>query len=748
MEYLVLIVVLVSLAAAQNNPGNWTVNNPVTGGGLPTGVANGSVLLSNGVSRPGVYQSKPVIDVRDIAGVDCTGTTDSSTALNALTVVDGITRKTLSFRGCPSIRLTSQWLIKGQAFTEIDLGGIFATGGAAQGGTDIFGCSGTADAVIRIDDSGFSYFHGGTIEAKGSSCTSSFVGSIRVTNSQTGGYTSTRNTFNNLFLTSNAGGAAITGYYGFKLDGSPNQEGFGLHHLDVQCQISSGSYGIWVNDQNADSTDLDQESNISGCYQGVRVDAGTFRARNSHIAGNGSYAIYGAGGANFYEGQNGCFQEISNIVSAETSGAFLNGSGSNGIACWRSIHNNAIGFPTIDPALYPIRAAAGTFTMWNNDFGNGGVAVAIHNNAILGDDTNGLTGPSSSVYDLGGNQLSNSGNAVPYLLTFQPTQKQNSFLGPVSTVVNGTTPAAGTSNDWALLPSGAPNSSGNFSYPSSRLIFSHPFYNATAPVMDQFATRNVGDSSATTTTLATTYKSPAGYTITPAIAIQPQVSGLTFSVVAAPAFSPIGSNVTNAGMPGGVTYSYVLVAKGGCGSSAASAAGTTTTGATTLNTTNYNVIHIQATAGAWGFDVYRTVGGATQGKIGTALATDYSGGGTGYLSFNDTGLTGDATTAPVSNTSGCSSLAGNLLFSNGKGQHINTQAASNDIVGTLATSSSTTASVVFTTNYTATPVCVLTPQTTGLTSWYLSAIGTSGFTVTVAPSGTYKFGYHCLGNPN
>jgi len=66
----------------------------------------------------------------------------------------------------------------------------------------------------------------------------------------------------------------------------------------------------------------------------------------------------------------------------------------------------------------------------------------------------------------------------------------------------------------------------------------------------------------------------------------------------------------------------------------------------------------------------------------------------------------------------------------------------------VATSSSTTAAVTFTTNYTATPVCVLTPQTTGLTSWYLSAIGTSGFTVTVAPSGTYTFGYICMGNPN
>lgn len=91
---------------------------------------------------------------------------------------------------------------------------------------------------------------------------------------------------------------------------------------------------------------------------------------------------------------------------------------------------------------------------------------------------------------------------------------------------------------------------------------------------------------------------------------------------------------------------------------------------------------------------------------------------------------------------------GNLYFRGGKGQHIKTQAANNDIVGTVSVSSSTTASVSFTTSYTAAPVCVLTPQTAGLTSWYLSAISATGFTVTVAPSGSYTFGYHCIGNPN
>lgn len=106
------------------------------------------------------------------------------------------------------------------------------------------------------------------------------------------------------------------------------------------------------------------------------------------------------------------------------------------------------------------------------------------------------------------------------------------------------------------------------------------------------------------------------------------------------------------------------------------------------------------------------------------------------ITFNASSWTLTGTSAP------------NLGFGQSKGQHFVTQAAANDMAGTVGVASSTTASVAFTTNYTNTPVCVLTPQTTGLTSWYLSAISNSGFTVTVAPSGTYTFGYICIGNPN
>jgi hypothetical protein len=57
--------------------------------GVPNGVAKGSALVSNGVSQPSVYQSKPVIDVRDY-GATCTGIAhDDTTSIQAAVTAAG-----------------------------------------------------------------------------------------------------------------------------------------------------------------------------------------------------------------------------------------------------------------------------------------------------------------------------------------------------------------------------------------------------------------------------------------------------------------------------------------------------------------------------------------------------------------------------------------------------------------------------------------------------------------------------------
>ena len=92
------------------------------------------------------------------------------------------------------------------------------------------------------------------------------------------------------------------------------------------------------------------------------------------------------------------------------------------------------------------------------------------------------------------------------------------------------------------------------------------------------------------------------------------------------------------------TYTYKLVARLADGSTTeAGAASTTAAGHATLSAANYNALSWSAVSGAASYDVYRTVGGATQGKIASATTA---------LSLSDTGLAGGGETAPTVDTTG------------------------------------------------------------------------------------------------
>jgi hypothetical protein len=85
------------------------------------------------------------------------------------------------------------------------------------------------------------------------------------------------------------------------------------------------------------------------------------------------------------------------------------------------------------------------------------------------------------------------------------------------------------------------------------------------------------------------------------------------------------------------TYTYRLVAVAVDGSkTAAGTASSTATGVATLSALNYNALSWSAVTGAASYEVYRTVGGATQGRVYAGAA----------LAVNDTGLVGDGATAP------------------------------------------------------------------------------------------------------
>lgn len=92
---------------------------------------------------------------------------------------------------------------------------------------------------------------------------------------------------------------------------------------------------------------------------------------------------------------------------------------------------------------------------------------------------------------------------------------------------------------------------------------------------------------------------------------------------------------------------YKIVATNATGHSAVGQGTQIATANATLTGTNYNQINWQAVPGASGYDVYRTATNGTSpttvGKIGSTTTT---------VTFNDTGLAGDAVVPSVVNTSG------------------------------------------------------------------------------------------------
>jgi hypothetical protein len=113
--------------------------------------------------------------------------------------------------------------------------------------------------------------------------------------------------------------------------------------------------------------------------------------------------------------------------------------------------------------------------------------------------------------------------------------------------------------------------------------------------------------------------------------------------------TPGAITVSPQGTPGAATWTYKLVALNANGSTEAGAAGSTTTGNATLTGVNFNRLTWTAVTGAIGYWIYRTVSGGTPATIGRIATVG------AVTTFDDTGFTGDTTTAPTVNTSGLDS---------------------------------------------------------------------------------------------
>jgi hypothetical protein len=359
MRTILIFLILSAISASQqtSNPtGGGVTNNPGAGGGgsVPTGVANGSALVSNGVSQPPVYQTKATIDVRDTAGIDCTGNTDSSTALN--TIFGAISNKKLIIPAGCQLRADSALTIQGQSAFIIEGEGERPD---INGGPSIFGCNGVSGPLLTINRSGYGRLTGFGVYPHGVNAicaSSSFTESIRITNSGAPGVTSTQHVIDHMGFTPNVQGGTIANYIGIRVFGAPNQEHMIFRDNWFNCQNSTGSIGIDI-DPTASNSDnnLAEGNSIAACFQGIATN-GNIRIVQNHM-NNGAFSVFGANGANIFIGS--CISGPVNIFyneASDGSGPFINSNNDSNGGCnnGENLIGNEIGISDLGANQYPV----------------------------------------------------------------------------------------------------------------------------------------------------------------------------------------------------------------------------------------------------------------------------------------------------------------------------------------------------------------------------------------------------------
>lgn len=305
----------------------------------------------------------------NIPGVDCSGLTDSSAALNSLFA--NLTNKAPVLpEGC-QIRADHRLLIQGQES--------FALTGAGErpvfpGGASIFGCNGEGGALLTINRSGHWRLAGFGVYPQGIAALcpsgSNFTRSVDIDNSGMDGFTTTSGIIERMAFTSNIQGRSIPGYIGVNITGTPNTEHMELRNNWINCENAAGSQGIRIAGQNSDN-DLAEGNEITNCWQAIRQEIGNIRIIQNHFGENGNYSVFGPGGAQIYVRQ--CVSGPMNIYWNEESdgGPFINSNDDQNGGCTRgwNVEGNIIGVADIGPTQYPVNLGTAwvTYRFIGND---------------------------------------------------------------------------------------------------------------------------------------------------------------------------------------------------------------------------------------------------------------------------------------------------------------------------------------------------------------------------------------------
>jgi hypothetical protein len=591
-----------------------------------------------------VPQSKPVIDVRDL-GVDCTGVADASTILNALTgnaptTNNAITNRTLSFANCPNVNLANTWLIKNQASFKIDA---FTRSGSAAKGTTITwsgAASGTMVDMEYVD--GFEvhgiYFFGSTNGGIG----------LNIDKTGAGGVWNTTDGR----ITDDAFQGNATNWIGVFLSAtsSNNVERMRVEDSAFYCGAAvstTAGVGIEVGPNANAKSETFKHNSFTQCFYAIYQQNGSMFVLDNEFELNGGTCASGSG-SDIRINTNSDVDIIENNVGEDdlqgiNTNNDASGGGPNFPVIIKGNHWGTAGCE--NTAKYFINTPSGQ--QWIIE-GNGWDADA------------GLTKVIGTSNNGNGATIYTKGNTWP-----------NATFGKWWTNFNVANAEDLKVMDDLMFTS--PVYSGTGPNYSSAFLDFRAYTSVGVASPDDYILQNIPAGGLTNQGGTFLVKHQQGATGTEIFGWDGSYGDIAIAAIPTPAIL----SVSQGGTPASTSYTYAIVAYGPQGNTAGSATVNTATGATTLNSTNFNLIQWYPVAGATKYCIWRTASSGTPnstGDIGCTSALQFktnsniptfgytinAGLFTSAYKFSDTGLAGDSAGLPATNTTGTLSLPGKI----------------------------------------------------------------------------------------
>lgn len=709
-----------NLKCVTSGGGSCLTNGSATAGGSNTqvqfnssgsfggisNVAAGSVLASAGSSTTPSFQTKPYIDVRD-AGIDCTGVSDSTSALQAMINAAPDFSKFVFPENCKVLVSTTsgsptaitiqsryglEFYFEGRNTNSCD------TGGTGPGGAAIIDSSSYVSGakIFYINQSQRLLFHNVVLRLNGAVDIGFDV------DQSTSPPITTQNIWENTCVqNSSSANSAFRGWR-FSNVSASNVESQWLTAPYVLCSTAaptsatSNGYGISFSSSANQKNEIVDKLVTKNCSSDVYAAGGSdFTMRNWMMSN--SYT-------NFSDGLNNSLVSGMRSEGSTHSIAVLNAIGPHFY-----MHNDFAAINGLPIDCSASGSGCGFQFLLGNNADN---ATLTYNWGVS------LQGQNTSIFAAGNRNMGVS----------QYDAQLGEFVIPATAF-----PIVDTFGEYFTSPSKASatltnNQSGPIILEGISSGSNTPF----AHVLQEVPNGSYGAISNSTVVIAPiTAGAAAGVANVPTgvtgwLAFPGNVTGWNIAQVG----TPVAPGLAAIGTSGSTCYSYTVVAHGNNGVTVASSASQICTGNAVLSSSNFIKIGVVSDAGAVSYDIYRTqcAGNGICLTNATGLIGSLSAGiflnqltsAASQITLYDTGLAGDGTTSPTKNTTG--TFTATNCAATGTSANPSVASCSGAISGSVAcaTAASTGTCTVSTTTVTANSEIFVTQRTDTTTGTRLS----------------------------